>query len=53
MTEKVSHNIFGSGKINNFWTIFLNNQPPVADTIGSEVQKGKVLVIGVDMDDVS
>ena len=35
--EKVGHNIFGSGKINNFQTIFLNNQPPAVDTIGSEV----------------
>ena len=51
--EKVGHNIFGSRKINNFQTIFLNNQPSVVDTIGSKVQKGKVFVIGVNMDDVS
>ena len=53
VTEKVGHNIFGSGKINNFRTIFLNNQPPVVDMISSEVQKGKIFVIGVDTDDVS
>ena len=52
-TEKVGHDIFGSGKINNVQTIFLNNQPPVVDMIGSEAREGKVLVISVDMDDVA
>ena len=53
VTEKIGHNIFGAGKINHFWSIFLNNQPPVADTIGVEIQKGKILVIHVDADNMS
>ena len=43
VTEKVGHNIFGSGKINNFRTIFLNNQPPVVDTIVMKFEKVRFL----------
>ena len=46
-TEKIGHNIFGSRKINHFWSIFLNNQPLVADTISVEIRKGKILAIHV------
>jgi hypothetical protein len=37
VTEKVGHNVLGSGKINRFWFIFLNNQPPAVGTI---IRKG-------------
>ncbi len=33
-------------KVDNVGTVFLNNQLPVSDVIGSEVQKGKILVNG-------
>ena len=42
-----------SRKVDNFWSIFLNNQSPVADTISIEVCKGKVLVIRIDLDNVT
>jgi hypothetical protein len=40
-------------KVDNVGTIFLNNQLPVSDAIGSEVQKGKILVIGVNCNQMS
>jgi hypothetical protein len=42
-----------SRKVDNFWSIFLNNQSPVADTISIEICKGKVLVIGIDFDNLT
>ena len=53
MTEKICNHILGSGEVDNFWTIFLNNQPPVVDMVGGEVGEGKILVVSVDADDVS
>jgi hypothetical protein len=35
-------------KVDNVGTVFLNNQLPVSDAIGSEVWKGKILVISVN-----
>ena len=42
-----------SRKVDNFRSIFLNNQSPVADTISIEVCKGKILVIRIDLDNVT
>jgi hypothetical protein len=42
-----------SGKVDNFWSIFLNNQLPAVDTISIEVCEGKVLVICIDLDNVT
>jgi hypothetical protein len=42
-----------SGKVDNFRSIFLNNQSLAADTISIEVCKGKVLVIHIDLDNVT
>ena len=52
VAEKISNNIIGSGEVDNFWTIFFNNQSPVVDTISGEVGEGKILVVNVDVDDV-
>jgi hypothetical protein len=40
-------------KVDNVGTIFLNNQSPVGDATGSEVQKGKILVINVNCNQMS
>jgi hypothetical protein len=37
-----------AAKVDNVGTIFLNNQLPASDMIGSEIRKGKILVIGVN-----
>ncbi len=42
-----------SGKVDNFRSVFLNNQLPAADMISIEVCEGKVLVIHVDLDNVT
>jgi hypothetical protein len=52
VTEKVSNDIVGTAEVYNLQAIFLNNQPPVVDTISCKIQKGEILVIGVDADDM-
>jgi hypothetical protein len=42
-----------SRKVHNFWSIFLNNQSPVADMISVEVCEGKIFVICIDLDNVT
>jgi hypothetical protein len=42
-----------AGKVDNVGTVFLNNQSPASDAIGSEVQKGKILVINVNCNQMS
>jgi hypothetical protein len=51
--ESISNDIAFARKVDNVWTIFLNNQLPVSDAISSEVQKGKILVIGVNRNQMS
>jgi hypothetical protein len=51
--KEIGNNVVHSGKVDNFWSIFLNNQSPVADTISIEVCEGKVLVIHIDLDNVT
>jgi hypothetical protein len=53
VTKKIGHNVLGSREVNHFGSIFLNNQPPAADTIGGKIGKGKILVVSVDPNDVS
>jgi hemolysin activation/secretion protein len=42
-----------SRKVDNFWSIFLNNQSSAADTIRIEVCEGKIFVIRIDLDNVT
>jgi hypothetical protein len=49
----MGNNVVHSGKVDNFRSVFLNNQLPVADTISIEICEGKVLVIGIDLDNVT
>jgi hypothetical protein len=42
-----------SRKVDNFQSIFLNNQLPVADMISIGFYKGKDLVIHIDLDNVT
>jgi hypothetical protein len=42
-----------AGKVDNVGTIFLNNQSPASDAIGSEVRNGKILVINVNCNQMS
>jgi hypothetical protein len=42
-----------AGKVDNVGTIFLNNQSLACDAISSEVQKGKILVINVNCNQMS
>jgi hypothetical protein len=44
---------FRSIFLNNFRSIFLNNQSPAADTISIEVCEGKVLLIRIDLDNLT
>jgi hypothetical protein len=46
MRESISDDIAFAGKVDNVGTVFLNNQSPASDRIGSEIQKGKIVVIG-------
>jgi hypothetical protein len=46
--ESISNDMAFARKVDNVGSIFLNNQSPVSDAIGSEVGKGKILVIGVN-----
>jgi hypothetical protein len=42
-----------SRKVDNFRSIFLNNQWSVGDTIGIEVCEDKIFVIRIDLDNVT
>ncbi len=42
-----------AGKVDTVGTIFFNNQLPASDVIGSEIQEGKIFVVGVDCNQMS
>ena len=46
--ERVGNNVGFAGKINDFWPILFNNQPPAGDAVGCEVGEGKIFVVGVN-----
>jgi hypothetical protein len=48
-----SNIVHSSRKVDNFRSIFLNNQLPVVDMISVEDCKGKILVICIDLDNVT
>jgi hypothetical protein len=50
---EIGNNVEHSRKVDSFLSIFLNNQSPVAYKISVKVCKGKILVICVNLDNVT
>jgi hypothetical protein len=42
-----------SRKVDNFWSIFLNNQSPAVDVISVEVWEAKIFVICINLDNLT
>jgi hypothetical protein len=49
----IGNDIAFAGKVDNVGTVLFNNQLTASDVIGSEIWKGKILVIGVNCDQIS